>query len=162
MVVRDFSLPSSGSSSILVNPYDIEATDTYAYTGDVDDTGGWLTLHKRRHQRALAPYLAGAVAAIAAKRQSTRDDPLSRAQAEILRMALEFEAEGSDGNSVLTPTVSTALSTCTPAGTSVTGGAADPSAMQSGERHPKASFLGRCGKVLVRKRSFWKKKDEES
>ncbi|KAI1742457.1 hypothetical protein F4680DRAFT_446022 [Xylaria scruposa] len=151
----------SGSSSILVNPYDIEATDPYACTGDADDTGGWLTLHKRRHQRAFAPYLAGAVAAVAAKRQSTRDDPLSRAQEEILRMALEFEAEAFDGNSVLTPTASSAQSTCIPAGTSVTCGAADPSAMQSGERLPRASFLERCGKVLVRKRSFWKKKEED-
>ncbi|TRX90381.1 hypothetical protein FHL15_008746 [Xylaria flabelliformis] len=160
MVVRDFSLPLSGPSGVLVNPYDVEAANTYASTGDVDDTGGWLVLHKQRHQRAFAPYLAAAVAA-AAKRHSTPDDPLSQAQAKIMRMALEFEAEGSDGNSVLAPTASTALSTCTPAGTSVTGGVADPSATCISQRLPKASFLERCGKVLVKKRSFWKKKEEE-
>ncbi|KAI0867060.1 hypothetical protein F4860DRAFT_508558 [Xylaria cubensis] len=161
MVVRDFSLPLSGPSSILVNPYNVEAADTYACTGDVDDTGGWLVLHKQRHQRAFAPYLAAAVAAAAAKRRSSPNDPLSRAQAEVLRMALEFEGEGSDGNSVLAPTASTVLSTCTPAGTSVTGGVADPSATCISERLPKASFLERCGKVLVKKRSFWKRKEEE-
>ncbi|KAI1757700.1 hypothetical protein F4782DRAFT_546777 [Xylaria castorea] len=161
MVIQDFSLPcSSGSLNTLVNPYDVEAADTYACASaggggdDDDDTGGWLALHKRRHQRAFAPYLAADVA-VAAKRPPTPDDPLSRAQAEILRMALEFEAEASDGNSVLAPTACTALST--PAGA---GGTVYPSAITLGERLPKASFLERCRKALVRKRSFWKKKDE--
>lgn len=166
MVVRDFSLPcSSGASNALVNPYDAEATSACTSTDADDDTGGWLALHKRRHQRAFTPYLAAAAAAAAA-RPPTPNNPLSRAQAEILHMALEFEAENSDKNSV---TVSTAPSTtagasvanaASVAGVAGVAGGVGPSTAAPGERLPKASFLGRCSKVLSRKRSFWKKKEE--
>ncbi|KAI8949426.1 hypothetical protein F4801DRAFT_603245 [Xylaria longipes] len=158
MVVRDFSLScSSDSSNALVNPYDVETADNYAYTdadGSADDdAGGWLALHKRRHQRAFAPYLAAAAAA--AKRPPTPDDPLSRARAEILRMALEFETEVSDENSVLASTAPSAA-----VGAGVLGDVAGPSAVPLGDRLHKTSFLGHCRKALARKRSFWKKKEE--
>ncbi|KAI0454626.1 hypothetical protein F5B21DRAFT_229081 [Xylaria acuta] len=162
MVVRGFSLrcPSGSSSALLVNPYDVETADAFAYTDADDDTGGWLALHKRRHQRAFAPYLAAASAsaAAAANRRPTPDDPLSRAQAEILRMALEFEAETSDENSVLAPTEPAAPPAAV--GAEATGGVSGPPIITRGEWLPRASFLERCGKALARKRSFWKKKEE--
>ncbi|KAI0202795.1 hypothetical protein F4808DRAFT_59163 [Astrocystis sublimbata] len=166
MIVNDFSLASaSRPAHTLLNPYDTETADNCADAGmdNTDlDIGGWLALHQRRHQRAFAPYMAAAAKA-AGKRAVSPDNPLSRAHAEILRMALDFEAENRNENPNSAASGSTALSSSARKGSPSPGGATDPPprAGSLGERNPRSSFLDRCGKVIVRKRSFWRRDETE-
>ncbi|KAF2971863.1 hypothetical protein GQX73_g1673 [Xylaria multiplex] len=169
--VRDFSLPFSvACPNGLVNPYDVEfatknfdmnsntytnntdtdtdtATATAAATATIDsdsddDTGGWLALHKRRHQRAIARYLAAAAA--------SEESPSQHASANVEPVGMENETQtfGTDSTTTKVSVASVASSD-------------HPTASTDSERLPKASFLGRCGKALTKKRSFWKKKKDD-
>ncbi|KAI0534898.1 hypothetical protein GGR58DRAFT_504856 [Xylaria digitata] len=154
--------PQESAEETPVNPYDIEFatahfdrnSNTYTNNTDTDtatatvnddvdeDTGGWLALHKRRHQRAIAQYLAAATAEKPPSHHSS-------ANVESVRMENETQTFGAD--STMTE-VSVA---------SGVAGSDHPVASADSERPPKASFLGRCGKALTKKRSFWRKKDDD-
>ncbi|KAJ2988324.1 hypothetical protein NUW58_g4041 [Xylaria curta] len=143
-----------------IDLHNFETKGKDTHTDADDDTGGWLALHKRRHQRAFTPYLAAALSRAPRPRSAT--NALSRAQAEILRMALELEDDVSDVHSDPTP----AAPALYPSASEVAEVAEldivrEVVSHPAGILVPKSSFLERCGKVLAKKRSFWRKKDEE-
>ncbi|KAI1419490.1 hypothetical protein F5Y12DRAFT_793704 [Xylaria sp. FL1777] len=163
LVIQDFSFPSSTASpNALVNPYDVEAiifkadritdtsaitntetdtdTDTHITTYDRDnDTGGWLASHKRAHRRAIRHYLAAAAAYVKAT------SPNPEANTEVVSMAAETKT--CDKDSAV-------------AGVGGANDVARPVGFTGGDCLSKANFFERCGKVLNKKRSFWKKKED--
>ncbi|KAI3339412.1 hypothetical protein F4824DRAFT_498098 [Ustulina deusta] len=162
LVIRDFSLSLlEASPNALVNPYDFEVTtakaegitDINAHTnkyaesesdGDSDtitnnadaDTGGWLASHKRAHQRAVAQCLAAA---------GIETPPILRLRANVEPARMAADVESCGGSSA----------------EAEAGGVARLVGPSDGERLPKKSFLERCGKALKKKRSFWKKNEDQ-
>ncbi|KAI1112432.1 hypothetical protein F5Y14DRAFT_463570 [Nemania sp. NC0429] len=113
VVIRDFSLPASRYPNSLVNPCDDDddnnttavataaanaAADVRGHSNatpnadaDVDiENGGWLTMQTRVQERVVARYHAVS----AAIERSKKGDALSRAKAEVLRMANELFGPG--------------------------------------------------------------------
>lgn len=173
VVAQDFSLPSSPNPRALFNPYDDDNTsdaDSYNIAStnvnaDADtkiEKGGWLAMQTQAQQRAMAPYLAAA-------ERARSGDALSRAKAELVRMATEAGASDKKSRSALTaaPVVAAsttvALTAAPPATTnlgvvaSATGTIAGSPSVAPVEQPRKVSFLKRCTKTLAKKSAFWKK-----
>ncbi|KAI0399975.1 hypothetical protein F4802DRAFT_602493 [Xylaria palmicola] len=116
-----------------------------------EDSRGWLALHKQRHQRAIAPYLA---AAAVAKQPPGPEDVLVKADTAASGTTLDHGDRVSDRDSNSVP-----ASTRDAAEVEDTGDVADSPAGIDDGHAAKAPFRERYCKVLNKKRSFWKKKE---
>ncbi|KAI2631137.1 hypothetical protein GGS21DRAFT_544538 [Xylaria nigripes] len=130
---------------------------------DTDDSG-WMASHRRAHRLAAEQRLNGISSTIPttptrAPGSAATYNALNRAKFQLTRMANEAEAEASEKASMSGPASSIPTRSSTTRGIESPLGSASyrGSGGSSYGRPPKPSFLERCGKVLTKKRSFWKK-----
>ncbi|KAI1276238.1 hypothetical protein F5Y07DRAFT_408424 [Xylaria sp. FL0933] len=140
------SVEVSTSEAESITDTHISSTNTEANT-DIEtnpnsdksdtDTGGWLASHKQAHRRAIAQYLATTTD----KTPSTFHPSVSTEST-----AAVTENKASDKDSAAAKN----------------SGSITPRVGSSGRESPhKATFMERCGKVLHKKRSFWKNKEDQ-